>query len=275
MKEYEFHEIADCLPLLTVAEISALATNIKTHGLLEPITLYERKILDGRNRYLACNIAGVEPAVITYDGDSPAEFVVGKNLTRRHLTVPQRAVAAAKLANLRHGGNRIVKESSKMPQGILVQTADEKEETSIASAAKIWDVSKRSVARAKKLLQNGEPALVSAVESGTISLKPALKLLEIPGEKQEKALKEITGGKKPLEILKNTEYFPVLLPIPKTRIEVKKELTKEILAKVYSFLKETKEKYGVELSESDIKDGIAQAHSQLKIEAKVEQMHGV
>ncbi|MCD6295935.1 MAG: ParB N-terminal domain-containing protein, partial [Deltaproteobacteria bacterium] len=50
----EFHEIANMFPLMEGTEFDALVTDIKENGLLEPIWLYENKILDGRNRYRAC-----------------------------------------------------------------------------------------------------------------------------------------------------------------------------------------------------------------------------
>jgi hypothetical protein len=61
MTEYAFHELATVFPLLEGGEYTALIDDIRRHGLLEPITLFEGKILDGRNRYRACLAAGVEP----------------------------------------------------------------------------------------------------------------------------------------------------------------------------------------------------------------------
>ncbi|MDX9763263.1 MAG: hypothetical protein RBT82_14545, partial [Desulfomonilia bacterium] len=70
--------------------LDELAESIRTEGLYLPIVLYEGKILDGRNRYLACKIAGVEPRFITYGGDCPWEFVWAENAERRHLTDGQK-----------------------------------------------------------------------------------------------------------------------------------------------------------------------------------------
>jgi hypothetical protein len=39
-----------------------------------------------------------------FDGDDPLAFVISKNLKRRHLSVDQRAVVAAKIANMPLGG---------------------------------------------------------------------------------------------------------------------------------------------------------------------------
>lgn len=90
MKDYEFHKIASLFPLMNKKSLNKLAESIRTEGLNLPIVLYEEKILDGRNRYLACKIAGVEPRFITYGGDNPWEFVWSENAERRHLTDMQK-----------------------------------------------------------------------------------------------------------------------------------------------------------------------------------------
>lgn len=90
MKELEFHEIAGLFPLMFGEEFAPFKRDIGDNGLLQPITLYEGKILDGRNRYNACKELGIEPEFEEYTGDKPLEYVLGKNLFRRHLTTYQR-----------------------------------------------------------------------------------------------------------------------------------------------------------------------------------------
>jgi len=67
-------------------EFGQLVDDLREHGLLQPIVLHEGRILDGRNRYRACQHAGVEPRFEEWDGESPTAYVLSLNLHRRHLT---------------------------------------------------------------------------------------------------------------------------------------------------------------------------------------------
>ena len=61
-QKLEFHPIADLFPLLKGEVLHKLVADIQQNGLLEPLLVdAERRIIDGRNRYLACLEAGVEP----------------------------------------------------------------------------------------------------------------------------------------------------------------------------------------------------------------------
>lgn len=93
----EFHPIANIFPLLPDDELQTLADDIRLHGLREPITLYEGKILDGRNRYRACTLTGIRPKITQFTADSPTAFVISLNLKRRHLTPSQRAAVAVEV----------------------------------------------------------------------------------------------------------------------------------------------------------------------------------
>jgi ParB-like nuclease domain len=101
----KFHPACQIFPELSGAEFVALIEDIRAHGLREPILLDTNgAILDGRNRYRACEELGIQPRTRVWkpkDGDSPLALVVSMNLTRRHLDAGQIAGVTLKLARLR------------------------------------------------------------------------------------------------------------------------------------------------------------------------------
>jgi len=83
------------------ADYRELVADIRAHGLIEPIWLYEGQIVDGRHRYRACLDAGVEPRFRTWDGPGTlVDFVLSLNVERRHLTPAQRAAIAVEVLPL-------------------------------------------------------------------------------------------------------------------------------------------------------------------------------
>lgn len=103
----EVHPVADLFPMLAADELAELAADIKARGLLHPIVLdADGRILDGRNRYAACELAGVEPNFVDYDGDDPDGYALAVNIQRRNLTKSQIAILAAKASKLEEFGSK-------------------------------------------------------------------------------------------------------------------------------------------------------------------------
>jgi ParB-like chromosome segregation protein Spo0J len=168
MSALQFHPLASLFPLLEGQEYGELVADIREHGLHEPIVVYEDRVLDGRNRLRACTAAGVEPTFTAYTGDNPIAFVISLNLKRRHLDESQRAMVAAKLATLRRGDNQ------HSPIG----------EPSQAKAAELLNVGKRSVERAREVIDSGAPELAQAVERGKVSVSAAADVATLPAQDQ-------------------------------------------------------------------------------------------
>lgn len=95
----EFHRLSEIFPLMEEDEFKALVLDIKFNGLREQITLFEGKILDGRNRYRACIETNIEPVFWNFDGDerSAERYVVSLNLHRRHLSKEDRTAVIKKI----------------------------------------------------------------------------------------------------------------------------------------------------------------------------------
>jgi N6-adenosine-specific RNA methylase IME4 len=169
MSALEFHPLADIFPLVEGQDFAELVADIAAHGLREPIVVYEDRILDGRNRYRACEAAGVAPTFTVYQGEDPISYVVSLNLRRRHLNESQRAMVAAKLATLGHGQRQ-------SGQLAGVPTQDE--------AASLLSVGERSVRRAAEIRDHGAPELVHAVVQGTVSVSAAADVAMLPQQDQ-------------------------------------------------------------------------------------------
>jgi hypothetical protein len=83
--DYQFHAFANEYDLLEGDDLEALADDIAANGQREPIIVYQGKILEGRNRWNACKLRGIDPWVETLPEKlDPASFVVSKNDHRRH-----------------------------------------------------------------------------------------------------------------------------------------------------------------------------------------------
>src|SRR6478672_8324040 len=99
----EPYPLAGIFPELPAEELRRLAQDIKERGQIEPIILYKGQILDGRNRYKACQMVGVKPRFEEFDPKaakrSPEEFVLSRNLRRRHLSTGQKAAIALEWAD--------------------------------------------------------------------------------------------------------------------------------------------------------------------------------
>jgi ParB-like chromosome segregation protein Spo0J len=161
MTERSFHPLANIFPLLDGDDFENLVADIRGHGQLEPIVIHEEMVLDGRNRYRACVAAGIEPNFVPFKGNDPLAFVISANLHRRHLDESQRAMVAAKLAQLRLGDNQ---HSEGLP---------------IGRSSELLNVGERTVARAREVQERGAPELVHAVEQGAVSVSAAADVADL------------------------------------------------------------------------------------------------
>src|SRR3954454_15134841 len=89
------HPAAAVFPMLADDELRELAADIEANGLIYPIVLDKDGVLiDGRNRYAACKLAGVEPTFATLPEDAdPLRYILSANARRRHMTKGALAMA--------------------------------------------------------------------------------------------------------------------------------------------------------------------------------------
>jgi len=179
------HDCAEIFPMLPKAKLQALADDIRANGLLDEIVLHDEAVLDGRNRDLACEMAGVEPRYVTWNGEcgTPLAFVISKNKNRRQLTKSQSALAAAKALPLfeAEGKERMVNGGRRGGEAKGCANSHNPSEgvRSATLAARSFGVSARLVHDAKTVLNltsKGEVAekTLAKVSAGTRTLNDVL-----------------------------------------------------------------------------------------------------
>jgi hypothetical protein len=189
---YRIHPAANLFPLMDAAELQALADDIKKNGQRDAIfyifVAHQKRgregvngapepdkvlILDGRNRLLACEIAGEAPWFNQWPGaseDDPIAFVLSKNLHRRHLTAEQRAAIVLQAEELSGSLAKLQAEAQERKQANLAPKASrEAIETRGKTAAVIADkakVSRATVERVQAATKN-DPEALDAIAKGT------------------------------------------------------------------------------------------------------------
>jgi hypothetical protein len=219
-------------------ELEGLVESIRANKYIEPITLYEGKILDGRARYKAHLKAWREPEFQELpDNISPIAYVIGKNGNRRHLTVSQRAVLALEylpyfeieakqrmMAGIKYHNVKFQIFDLEFTLGQVIDQEIFDEELDKTKAfrdlganfpqgskgrardvlGEFIGVSGRYVGYARKI-QVEAPELLKDVKKGHINLHIALRLLKLTEEKRSIAIRHIILGEHPNQVLKDVK----------------------------------------------------------------------
>jgi len=92
----DIHPFAKLIPVIVAGDLDRLIEDVEKNGILEPLTLYEGAVLDGRNRLAVASVLDVPVEVRDFEGDDTAAkaYVWSTNAARRHLSVPQVLLAA-------------------------------------------------------------------------------------------------------------------------------------------------------------------------------------
>lgn len=186
----KFHPLAGIFPLIEGAEFDALVEDIRKNDLQEPITTYQNLILDGRNRFRACQKAKVKPRFEEYRGSDPLALVISLNVHRRHLNESQRSRVAFRLETTTHGGDR------KSDQDANLHLDRQ-------ASAKLLNVSVRSVADACVVQNKGIPELGQAVDRGVLAVSRAATVAKRSPEEQKRFLAEPRKKATPKQIRGN------------------------------------------------------------------------
>lgn len=189
----DFHEAACIFPLMTDEQIDSLAKDIKTNGLIVPISVMGGKILDGRNRWIACSRISKTPKTIVVNPTDPIAYVLSMNRERRHLDDGQAAMAGARGKELyeRQANERLKESGKRFGKGVdncPHPIADKGKARDKAGEA--VGVSGRQVDRASRVLSHGSQALIDACDKGEVAVSAAAKLAVLPKEIQSEVIKQ-------------------------------------------------------------------------------------
>ncbi len=208
-QRFEIHPAAALFPLLEGPELEALKEDILRNGQMKPIELWENQVLDGRNRLLACELAGVAPKVQHIDrlaGTCPIAHVLSANLHRRHLNPSQLAMVGARARKLfdEEARKRRVHHAISVPENFPEARGDARDLAGIAVG-----VSGRSIDAATSVLKSGAPELVAACDRGELSVSRAAKLAVLPREAQQEVLRTgVKSGRRLLPVPAPRPVFP-------------------------------------------------------------------
>ena len=219
------HPAADLFPMLEDTELASLVAAIKEHGLNNPGWLLpDGTLLDGRNRRLACEQAGVDMRWRAYEGDDEIGFAISENVERRHLTTGQKAMAAlaavplyAAQAKARQSAAGVAfgkgaKLGADLPQAIddtpTPPAPKQRAPRARDEAAKAFKTSGKSVAQAKRVMEKA-PELAAKVAAGTLSLDAAEKEVKV-AERVAKQSMTTTSSAGPTTGFSATDVVPEL-----------------------------------------------------------------
>lgn len=224
MRRPPLHPACKIFPALGEAELKELAEDIAVNGLLNPIVLLDGKLLDGRNRFAACKLAGVEPRFIEFSGDDPIAWVVSQNLVRRHLTASQRAVVALDLLPMleKQAKQRQRNSNDYRKNGQLAQeNANRGKGKAAEAAARLANSSTRYV-EAVKSISKSAPELISEIRSGHLNVPDAKTLAELPPSRRQHLLSSRNGNDDVFRGWKRNEKEAVPVSVVKRSISERK-----------------------------------------------------
>jgi hypothetical protein len=93
-RQFEVHPLAFTIPPMTEQERETLRASIARDGVKMPLTIYEKKVLEGRNRLYFASELDKPVRIVEFEGtqEEARRYVMTVNIARRHLTVMQQAI---------------------------------------------------------------------------------------------------------------------------------------------------------------------------------------
>jgi len=212
MKKHKFN----IFPEMQGEDYERLKNDIAVNGYDEkqPIYTYEGEILDGWNRYNACNELGVTPAIKHFYGDEveAIQFVMRTN-KRRNLTSSQWAAIAVEAEEIVEAIKQEAKERQiRKPELVRQLIAEQKPIKTDAQIAQTFNTNRTYVNEAAKL-KTERPEVFAQVKSGAKTITEAKR--EIKKEEQQERFLEL----KEKELQPPTGKYDVIVIDPPWKME--------------------------------------------------------
>jgi ParB-like chromosome segregation protein Spo0J len=192
----KYHEAANIFPLMDENELKALAEDIGLRGQLVPIEVCDGMIIDGRNRWAACQFAGIEPLTVEVNPRDPVAYVLSLNLHRRHLDETQRAMVGGRAKGVYE--KQAKDRQLRKPSDSVKDNCPEQKGQARDKAGEAAGVSGKSVDRAAKVLASGSKELIAACDRGEVAVSAAAKIAELPKARQNEIINKAKDEGKPV-----------------------------------------------------------------------------
>lgn len=181
MKKHAFN----IFPEASEEDFNRLMEDIRNNGFdqSQPVIVYDGAILDGWNRYRACQTIGITPAIKNFDGDQAAAMrLVMRTNKRRNLNKGQWATIAieaedvlAVIAKQVEKGRREKQaETQAMGQKIVPQASGKVEDKTATKAAELFNTNRTYINQAAKV-KAAAPEAFEKVKAGKMTLQDAVK----------------------------------------------------------------------------------------------------
>lgn len=197
--DYKKHRL-NIYPEMQPDEFERLRTDIFTNGYdpKNPVWIFEGEIIDGWNRYRACQALGITPVFRTFEGSTldALQFLVRTN-NRRDLNSSQRAAIAVEAEDLiavlkAEANNRQLanlKQGNKAPvQELIPERANYEQNETRTQLAQTFNTNPRYVSDAARIKKEN-PKAFEAIKSGQKVIT------QVKQEEKVKALKQAESEK--------------------------------------------------------------------------------
>lgn len=180
MKEYKFHPLSYMFSLMSEEEFKNHKESISEQGQLVKTQLFEGKLLDGRNRYLACKELGKEIEVEEFKGtyEQAKDYVFHVNYNRRHLTHAKRVCAAVEyyaIDRISHSDKVKASWHSRRGNSDYVTTRQDKSKKSIEKVSDKFSVGVGYISKVT-CLKTHEPELYQKIKDGKMTIPNAYRI---------------------------------------------------------------------------------------------------